>query len=54
MEEVSGYKTYFFMGCLALTALAFGLGWIEQDKFMAIGTFFAGLGGMALRAGMKK
>ena len=51
---MNGYKTYFFMACLAATAVAFGFGWIDQSKFMALGTFFAGLGGMALRAGMKK
>jgi hypothetical protein len=50
---MKGNKTYFCMGALALTAVAFGMGWIDQNKFMAIGTFFAGLGGMALRAGMK-
>jgi hypothetical protein len=46
---MGGLKTYFFMGCLAATAVAYGMDYIGQEKFMAIGTFFAALGGMSLR-----
>ena len=51
---MGSWKTYFCMAMLALTAIAYGLDYINQEKFMALGTFFAALGGMALRAGISK
>lgn len=51
---MQGYKSYSFAALLGISAIAFGLGWIDQDTFLVLAGIFGGGGIVGLRAAVEK